>query len=110
MAKDKHYIKLIHPRRWLMLRREVLSHHPLCARCQAEGRTRAATEVHHITPVEEGLTPADKRALMYDTHNLQPLCHECHVLTHTEMGRSGAKANAERQHRKAEAAIDKFFT
>ncbi|WP_337571891.1 HNH endonuclease signature motif containing protein [Prevotellamassilia timonensis] len=110
MSKDKQYIKQIHTRRWLMLRREVLSRHPLCERCQAEGRTRAATEVHHITPVEEGVSPLDKRTLMFDAHNLQALCHECHVRTHTELGRSGRQANADRQHRKAEATISRFFS
>ena len=37
MAKDKEYIKLIHTSRWLRLRRDVLSAHPLCQACEAEG-------------------------------------------------------------------------
>lgn len=53
----------------------------------------AATEVHHVIPVEDGLTRAEKERLMYDYSNLRALCHDCHVRTHTEMGRCG-KAQA----------------
>lgn len=96
MAKDKDYRKLIHTMRWLRLRRAKLTAQPLCERCQQEGRLTAATEVHHATPVEDGLTLREKKALMYDYHNLRALCHDCHVKTHVEMGRSG-KANAKRR-------------
>lgn len=61
-----------------------------------EGRVTPATEVHHIRPVEDGLTLQDKRALMYDPHNLMALCHACHVEVHKELGRSG-KAHAKRK-------------
>lgn len=97
MAKDKEYNRLIHTTRWLCLRRAKLSAQPLCERCSAEGRVRAATEVHHVVPVEDALSPADMRRLMFDPHNLRSLCHECHVRTHTEMGRSGKEQNVRRQ-------------
>ena len=100
MSRDKDYIRLIHKSRWLQLRKAKLTACPVCERCADEGRTRAATEVHHVTPVERGLTAQEKERLMYDPHNLRALCHECHVLTHTEMGRGG-KANA-RAHAKAQ--------
>lgn len=45
MAKDKDYIKLIHTPRWLNLRRAILSAHPLCERCEAQGYITPATEV-----------------------------------------------------------------
>jgi len=96
MAKDKDYKRLIHTEKWLLLRRDKLTAYPLCERCQAQGKIRAATEVHHIKPVEDGLTYREKVLLMFDSHNLQALCHECHIKTHTEMGRSG-KAQAKRQ-------------
>ena len=89
MAKDKDYIKLIHTNRWLRLRRDKLSSQPLCERCKESGRITAATEVHHVIPVEDGLTRAEKERLMYDPTNLRALCHDCHVKTHTEMGRCG---------------------
>lgn len=89
MAKDKDYIQLIHTNRWLRLRRDKLSAQPLCERCSESGMVRAATEVHHVIPVEDGLTRAEKERLMYDYSNLRALCHDCHVKTHTEMGRCG---------------------
>ena len=89
MAKDKDYIKLLHAARWIKLRHKKLSKNPLCERCKEEDRITPATEVHHITPVEVGLTRQDKERLAYDWHNLKALCHDCHVKTHAEMGRSG---------------------
>lgn len=102
MDKDNDYRRMIHTARWLRLRRAKLTQNPLCQRCQAEGRVRAATEVHHIKPVEDGLSLREKESLMFDPHNLMALCHACHVAVHTEMGRSGkaqAKRKAEEQRR-----------
>lgn len=89
MQKDKYYRKLIHTAQWVKLRHEKLTACPLCERCKAEGRITAASEVHHIKPVEDALSMREKQDLMFDYHNLRALCHDCHVLTHTEMGRSG---------------------
>lgn len=96
MAKDKDYRRLIHTAQWVRLRRSKLTAFPLCERCREEGRLAPATEVHHIRPVEEGLTLREKEQLMFDPHNLRALCHECHVKTHTEMGRCGKKQAKER--------------
>lgn len=109
MAKDKEYIKLIHTNRWLKLRRAVLSAHPLCERCLAEGITTAASELHHVTPVEYGVTYADKQQLMYDASNLVALCHDCHVKVHTDMGRSGKEATRKRNSERVEKIIKKYF-
>ena len=109
MAKDKVYIKLIHAPRWTELRRRVLSAQPLCERCKAEGIITAATVVHHITPVEYGMTYAEKRRLCYDPANLMALCHDCHVKTHTEMGRSGKAATQRRNAEQVAGIIKKFF-
>lgn len=76
-----------------------LTQNPICERCAEEGRLSAATEVHHIIPVETGRTPQEKARLMFDVHNLRALCHECHVRSHTEMGRSGKAATAMRNAR-----------
>lgn len=109
MAKDKDYIKLIHTSRWLRLRRDVLTEHPLCERCEAEGYVTPATEVHHRRPVEEGINYAEKYRLMYNPDNLCALCHSCHVKVHTEMGRSGKEATKRRNAEKLAAVIVKFF-
>lgn len=109
MAKDKDYNRLIHTKKWLLLRRTVLTEHPLCERCEAEGYVTPASEVHHRRPVEYGLNYAEKYRLMYDPLNLSPLCHDCHVKTHTEMGRSGKEATRRRNAEQVAAAARKFF-
>ena len=96
MAKDKEYNRMIHTDKWLRLRRAKLTANPICERCKVEGRITPAEEVHHVTPVEDGLTQREKETLMYDPHNSRALCHNCHVKTHTELGRSG-KAHARRR-------------
>lgn len=93
MSKDKEYIRLIQSSEWVRLRRAKLSTNPVCERCAEEGRLTPATEVHHIMPVERGLTKAEKARLMFNPSNLRALCHKCHVRTHIEMGRSGKAAN-----------------
>ena len=109
MSKDHDYIQAIHSPRWHQLRRAILTAHPLCQRCQEEGRIRSATEVHHIRPVEEGTNRREKLTLMFDPHNLRALCHDCHVLTHTEMGRSGRQANIQRKAQQAQTVNKRFF-
>lgn len=109
MAKDKEYNKLIHTNKWLRLRRDVLTKHPICQRCEAEGRLTPATEVHHIRPVEEAFTKAERVQRMYDIHNVRALCHACHVRTHTELGRSGKAATQKRNAEHVREVIDKFF-
>ena len=109
MAKDKDYIKLIHTQRWRRLRRDILTAHPLCERCQADGYVAPATEVHHRKPVEDGVNYNEKYRLMYDSDNLMALCHDCHVKIHTEMGRSGKEATRRRNAEQVAAVIVKFF-
>jgi 5-methylcytosine-specific restriction protein A len=109
MAKDKEYNKLIHTTQWLKLRRDVLTAHPLCQRCKDNGRLTPATEVHHIRPVEEAFTHAERVQRMYDPHNLQALCHDCHVKVHTEMGRGGKDATRKRNEKQVQDIIKKFF-
>jgi len=55
---------------WRRLRLTILAGEPLCRACQAEGRSRGATDVDHIVPLARGGTNAKA--------NLQPLCHTCH--------------------------------
>ena len=48
-AKDA-YGHLYTSRAWRKARAEFLREHPLCARCEKEGRVTAATVVHHTVP------------------------------------------------------------
>lgn len=109
MAKDKEYNRLIHTTKWLMLRREILTKYPICQRCEAEGRLIPATEVHHVRPVEEAFSKAERVQRMYDPHNVRALCHDCHVRTHTELGRSGKEATRKRNDEHTRQVIEKFF-
>jgi len=109
MAKDKEYQQLIHTGRWLQLRRDTLTRHPICQDCEAAGFVTAATEVHHVKPVEQAFARAERAQRMYDPHNLRALCHDCHVKRHTELGRSGREATKKRNAEHAREAIKKFF-
>lgn len=109
MAKDADYKRMIHTSSWVRLRHLVLSEHPLCQRCVEEGYVTAATEVHHVRPVEEALTRREKERLMFDRSNLRALCHSCHVLTHTEMGRCGKTMTRRRNAARAAEIRRRFF-
>ena len=109
MARSDDYMSLINTARWRRLRRDTLTAHPLCQRCEEEGRVTAATEVHHVVPVEEAMGIAAMERLMFDPHNLRALCHDCHVRTHTELGRCGKAATKARNERQTRAAIEKLF-
>lgn len=109
MAKDKDYNRLIHTTKWLRLRRDKLSGQPLCERCDELGRLTAATEVHHIIPVENGLTKSEKERLMFDSTNLKALCHDCHVRVHTEMGRCGKAQARNRAKEHLKRFVNKFL-
>lgn len=109
MAKDKEYQKLIHTSRWLKLRKAVLTAHPLCQDCEERGEITAATEVHHVRPVEEVLSHTERRQRMYDIHNLRALCHDCHVKRHTELGRCSKEAVKRRNEKQLKEIINKFF-
>ena len=103
------YRAMINSARWVELRAQVLSVRPLCVRCMHEGRETLATEVHHISPVEDGATAEDRRRLMFDATNLQSLCHACHVAVHVELGRGGKRGTARRVEVERKA-IDRLFT
>ncbi len=92
MAKDSDYRRMIHSNRWVSLRRRVLTAHPLCEKCEADGFVTAAREVHHRVPVESASNPAEKERLMFSEGNLEALCHACHVERHVALGRSGKAA------------------
>ncbi|MCI2205152.1 MAG: HNH endonuclease [Oscillospiraceae bacterium] len=65
-------------RAWKRIRDRYAAAHPLCERCQKEGRLTPVEEVHHILPVSQG---GDHRE-----SNLMSLCQSCHTKIHLEMG------------------------
>ena len=110
MAKDKDYRRMIHTSRWLKLRAKKLTENPICERCwQEQQLVTAATEVHHIHPVEDAVTRSEKERLMFSYSNLRALCHDCHVRTHTEMGRSGKEATRKKNEKQVKDVINRFF-
>ena len=58
--------------KWQQARTRFLAFHPLCAECERQGRTTAATVVDHIQPHR-----GDMR-LFWDVKNWQALCERCH--------------------------------
>ncbi len=109
MAKDERYRRLIASKRWHMLRRAVLTAHPLCQDCEEQGLVRPATEVHHVVPCEYATNGREMENLMFDERNLVALCHDCHVRRHTEMGRSGRAAAKRRNEEQISRVVARFF-
>jgi len=60
---------------WQKLRAYYLRRHPLCERCEGDGRTTVAVLVHHIVPISDGGARLDER-------NLMALCVACHDAKH----------------------------
>ena len=67
---DDDYRRFLHSADWDKLRLAQLAAHPLCALCEEQGRTTAATVVHHVKRGREGHAR--------DTQALQSLCKPCH--------------------------------
>jgi len=61
--------------RWRRFRAGYLMHHPLCAMCEAAGRTTLAKLIDHIIPLAQG-------GSKYNHANLQGLCYSCHAKKH----------------------------
>ena len=58
--------------KWRRARKGYLAKHPLCVRCEAEGKLTPAAVVDHIEPHR-----GDK-AKFWDSRNWQPLCKPHH--------------------------------
>lgn len=66
---------------WQSCRRAKLERDPLCERCEAEGRSTFAAQVHHRIPL------AQRPDLAFDHGNLMSVCTRCHArLEHEEGG------------------------
>ena len=61
-------------RKWREARAAYLRRHPLCVRCQKEGKITLATVVDHIVPHR------GDQLLFWDQENWQALCKACHDL------------------------------
>lgn len=107
--RDGYYRKLINSSRWQRLRTEVLIRHPLCQDCEANGLITPATEVHHITPIKDGINLAHQRQLAYDSTNLRALCHACHVEAHRSLQSYSKDKRKERVRRDTQDAIAKLY-
>jgi len=55
---------------WRRIRARYIAAHPLCERCDSNGRLTPAEQVHHKIPLTEGGT--------HKEGNLQALCRACH--------------------------------
>ena len=65
-------------RAWKRVRDAYVEMHPVCERCQADGRLTPTQEVHHKKPLSEGGT--------HSRDNLIALCKSCHAKLHAERG------------------------
>lgn len=65
-------------RAWKRIRERYMNIHPLCERCQKEGRLTKAEQVHHRKPLAEGGDHSEA--------NLMSLCASCHSKIHAERG------------------------
>lgn len=67
-------------RNWKRIRDSYIHEHPLCERCEKDGKLVVANEVHHIKPLSCGGTN--------EPSNLMALCTSCHSeITAREGGR-----------------------
>jgi 5-methylcytosine-specific restriction protein A len=71
-------------RRWKRLREYKLRENPLCERCEAAGKSKLATEVHHKIPFSQGNTRAMVERLAFDFDNTESLCTQCHSEEHNK--------------------------
>ena len=63
--------------RWQKYREAYLGIHPLCVKCEAVGKTAAATVIDHIQEVSGPYDP-----LFWEPNNHQALCRDCHERKH----------------------------
>ncbi len=105
MSRSPQYIKLLNTRRWRALRMATIKRaNGLCEQCAAEGRVSAATEVHHVRPVESVKDPFVMEQLAYDPMNLKALCRQCHHDAHVAL----LKGCKEERQRREKESIERF--
>ncbi|HYF48874.1 MAG TPA: HNH endonuclease signature motif containing protein [Planctomycetota bacterium] len=70
-------------RRWKAVSKLKRSMNPVCEPCASQGRTTAATEVHHRIPIEQA------PELAYTLENLVSVCSTCHGAIEPKAGDGG---------------------
>jgi 5-methylcytosine-specific restriction endonuclease McrA len=63
---------------WKQMRHSQLTKEPLCCMCLANGRTKAASDVHHWIWLSEDYT------LAFEPNNLVSVCSSCHGAIHSK--------------------------
>lgn len=109
MAHNKKYMSLINTARWRRLRARILAGEPLCQDCKERGVYAAATEVHHVIPVESMSDLSAMERLCYDPSNLRPLCRACHKAAHMSMGKGTKKETRRRAEQSADEYMQRVF-
>lgn len=74
-----------------------------------KGLTTPAVAVHHIKPVETGLTYAEMKSLAYTYSNLMSVCTMCHTELHQELESYTKEAVSLNNKRYTQRFISKFF-
>jgi len=67
---------------WRKLRLLYLQEHPLCERCEQEGKITSAIHVHHKVEIDRGQDMMQKKTIGYNWQNLEALCEDCHQQHH----------------------------
>ena len=105
MSRSPHYIKLMNSRKWrALLMATIKRTNGLCEQCLKEGRVSAATEVHHIRPIESVKDPHVMEQLAYDPSNLAALCRQCHHNAHVLL----LKGSKEERKRREKERLERF--
>jgi 5-methylcytosine-specific restriction protein A len=92
-GKSGEIYKLYNSKRWREMRHYYLMLHPFCEECEKLANNgsitapKAATEVHHVTPISTGQDMQEMAALAYNYNNLIALCQEHHVEAHRQLGK-----------------------
>ena len=74
--------KIYQDPRWKAVREEKLRLNPVCERCESEGKTSMAEEIHHIIPFSQSKNIYSRERLAFDLDNLESLCTSCHQKHH----------------------------
>lgn len=109
MSRNETYRRLIVSKEWRRLRAEKMARCPLCEDCLLAGRTRLASEVHHVTPIERGHSSKEMEKLAFDPHNLRSLCKKCHQNAHKISKNRGKKAIKESNEREVHRFVKRWL-
>lgn len=103
------YRRIIMSTRWRNVRNAYIVAYPLCEDCLEADRTTAATEVHHIDPIEnyQG-DEAQMWRKALDVSNLRALCKECHFEAHRVLMSNSREANRKRVDQRVSSFAKKF--